>query len=234
MDLSEKLLDNPIWNSLRTHLAYFSEGGELARRFQAKIGPLAGLKEQSTEAYAELRSLLKSGEYGVLFLADEPRLPEGWKLLKHGRGDQMICRKTLPVPLTGFEIVPLGPNDVPEMLSLTQLTDPGPFRERTIELGAFFGVRQNGRLAAMAGQRLSMPGFVEVSGVCTHPDFRGHGYAQALVAYVTALIQRRGDTPILHVYSKNDSAIRVYERLGYTRRWSAHVAVITPLFEGQQ
>jgi predicted GNAT family acetyltransferase len=228
MGPSESLLDNPIWHSLRTHLAPFSENGELARRFQPGIGPLAGLREQSPDAYAELGELLRPGEYGVLFLEDEPCPPKDWRLLMHSSGDQMICRNAVTAPISGLEVELLGTDDVPEMLALTQLTDPGPFRERTIELGAFFGIREKGKLASMAGQRLALPGFVEVSGVCTHPEFRGRGYAQALVAYVTAAIQQKGETPILHVYSRNESAIRVYERLGYTRRRSFHVAVVAP------
>lgn len=228
MDSSERLLDNPIWHSLRTCLAPFSKGGEMARRFQKEIGPLSGLQEQNSESYAELGALLEANDYGVLFLEDEPRPPAGWRLLMHASGDQMICRGAAAESRSDFNIEPLSTDDVPEMLALTQLTDPGPFRERTIELGAFFGIRENGRLAAMTGQRLALPGFIEVSGVCTHPDFRGRGYAQALVAHVTAAIRHRGETPILHVYSKNDSAIRVYERLGYVKRRSFHVAVVAP------
>lgn len=226
MNPSIDLLDNPIFYALTTRLTEFSEGGDLARRFHPEIGPLAGLLEQSAEAYGELGALLGTGEYAVLFLEDEPRPPAGWELRVHASGDQMVFDGEVPAAADGFNIEPLGNDDVEEMLELTKLTDPGPFRSRTIELGGFVGIRKDGRLAAMAGQRLSMPGFSEVSGVCTHPDFRGLGSAQALVSHVSDVIRGRGDLPILHVYSKNDSAIRVYERLGFRLRRRFHVAVV--------
>ena len=129
---------------------------------------------------------------------------------------------------SNLPIQPLGDADVSEMLELTALTDPGPFRSRTIELGGFIGIREDGRLAAMAGRRLALPGFTEVSAVCTHPDFRGRGYAQALVSAVSRAIQEQGETPILHVYSSNSAAIRVYESLGFVLRRKLHVAVVMP------
>lgn len=219
-------LDNPIWHSLFTLNARFSEGGDLARRFQPEIGPLAGLKEQSEEAYRELGELLTPGEYAVLFLDSEPQPPEGWRLHRHASGDQMICfNPSLAQPLD-LPMQPLSGDDVQEMLALTKLTDPGPFRSRTIELGDFLGIREDGRLAAMAGQRLALPGFTEISAVCTHPDFRGRGYAQALVAKIVDTIRERGETPILHVYSSNTAAIRVYESLRFVLRRKLHVAVV--------
>jgi ribosomal protein S18 acetylase RimI-like enzyme len=221
-------LDNPIWHSLITRHARLAIGGESARRFPREISPLMGLREQSPKAYAELGSLLAPDEYVVLFLAEEPKPPKGWRITLHASGDQMVCSERRPLPGAEFAIEPLGSRDVPEMLELTKLTDPGPFGPRTIELGRFVGVRQGERLAAMAGERLALPGFTEVSGVCTHPDFRGRGYAQALVDFVADGIWQRGETPILHVYSKNAAAIRVYERLGFQLRRRFHVAAVRP------
>jgi predicted GNAT family acetyltransferase len=112
------------------------------------------------------------------------------------------------------------------MLELAKLTEPGPFRERTIELGGFFGIFEDQRLLAMAGQRMRVPGFVEVSAVCTHPDARGRGYAGIVMRNVMRDIWEAGQTAFLHVLSDNMSAIRVYEDLGFTTRRLLHLAVI--------
>jgi predicted GNAT family acetyltransferase len=112
----------------------------------------------------------------------------------------------------------LGPDDVPEMLALVELTKPGPFRLRTIELGTYIGLRQSGRLVAMAGERLWIDDFREVSAVCTHPDVQGRGYARALIARVVNRMMRAGQTPILHVESANKRAIDLYLALGFVPR----------------
>ena len=226
-------LDNPIWNALSTRQSQFAEGNDFARRFNSEIGPLAGLREQSTEAYRSLRRLFKPGEPAVLFLEEEPRLPEGWSLLKHDSLVQMIC----PNPpqdsafgkATGIRWKSLGAADVPAMLELTALTEPGPVRPRTCELGGFVGVRHGDRLAAMAGQRVAPPGLTEVSAVCTHPEFRGCGYAQLLVAAVARAIHERGETPFLTSYTHNANAIRVYGAVGFVARRTLHLAVVSPL-----
>ena len=121
----------------------------------------------------------------------------------------------------------LTPADVPAMVELAELTEPGPFRTRTPELGEFFGIFEGGRLLSMAGQRTRVPGFIEVSAVCTHPDARGRGYARAAMLQVMADIVGRGATPFLHAFADNP-AIRVYEALGFTHRRSLHLAVLQP------
>lgn len=225
-------LDNPIWNALSTRQQQFAEGDNLARRFQADIGPLAGLREQSVEAYHSLSRHFKPGDPAVLFLEEEPRLPEGLSLLKHDSLVQMICPNPPQGPAfgkaAGIHWEPLGVADVPAMLELTALTEPGPFRQRTAELDGFLGIRHAGRLAAMAGQRLAPPGFTEVSAVCTHPEFRGRGYAQLLVAAVARAIHEHGEIPFLTSYAHNTNAIRVYESVGFTVRRTLHLAVVTP------
>ena len=115
--------------------------------------------------------------------------------------------------------------DVPEMLALTKLTEPGPFLPRTIELGSYFGIHESGSLVAMAGERLHLTGFTEVSAVCTHPDFRGRGYGNALMSAVISRIMRRGETPFLHVKTDN-AAVRLYQKLGFRIRAQLHLAVI--------
>jgi ribosomal protein S18 acetylase RimI-like enzyme len=222
------LLDNPIWNSLTTIHSHFAAGDGLARRFDAEIGPLTGMREQSPEGYRTLSELLSAGDVAVLFFDSEPRLPEGWRMHLHLPLNQMICEGAPVRPQSEISFETLGAADVPEMLELAGLTEPGPFRTRTYELGGFLGIREGGRLAAMAGRRLALPGFTEVSAVCTHPDFRGRGYAQALVAAVADGIYAQGETPILHVLASNVGAIRVYRSVGFVLRRTLHLAVAFP------
>jgi predicted GNAT family acetyltransferase len=117
-------------------------------------------------------------------------------------------------------------SDVPAMVELAKLTEPGPFRNRTHELGTFFGIFQGSRLVSMAGQRMRVPGFVEVSAVCTHPDARGRGHARTLMSAVMELILQDGDTPFLHSFADNHAAIRVYEAIGFRLRRYFHLAVL--------
>jgi predicted GNAT family acetyltransferase len=113
------------------------------------------------------------------------------------------------------------------MIALAELTEPGPFRARTHELGQFWGIRREGRLVAMAGERMKLPGFTELSGVCVHPDWRGHGFARDLSAFVAGAIAARGETPFLHVFADNRAAIRLYEQLGFTARREMAIQAIT-------
>ena len=126
----------------------------------------------------------------------------------------------------GEEFRPLAASDVPEMVALADLTKPGPFRDRTMELGAFFGIFEAGRLVAMAGQRLHLPHHVEVSAVCTHPDARGRGYARLLIAKVMEEIRQRGKVPFLHSLAENEAAVRVYRSLGFRERRMFELAVL--------
>jgi GNAT superfamily N-acetyltransferase len=224
------LLDNPIWNALSTEQRHFAHGDALARRYPAEIGPLSGLLEDASGAYGALHALTRSGDAVALFL-ESPYSPQrGWKLVRDGRLDQMICSAPVPIdsmPLPGRATLrELTAADVPDMVMLAELTEPGPFRTGTSSLGRFFGIFERSRLVAMAGQRLHMPGLREVSAVCTHPDARGHGYARIVMARVMNDIVSRGELPFLHVFATNESAIRVYAALGFARRRSFELAVL--------
>jgi GNAT superfamily N-acetyltransferase len=229
---SDALLDNPIWNSLTTSHAHLAVGAglgnDLARRFPVDIGPLSGLKEPTAAALADLGAIIPEGDVAVLFLDSLPETPDGWQLLKSGRLVQMICPKVPDPPSIQGEILPLAAADFPEMVALATLTEPGPFRPRTPTLGGFLGIRVDGQLAAMAGHRLSPTGFVEISAVCTHPDFRGRGYGFALVAAVTRSIHAEGRTPFLTSYEANLGAVRVYRQVGYSVRRTFELAVLKP------
>jgi predicted GNAT family acetyltransferase len=207
------MLDNPIWSALTTAHARFAEGDGLARRYPPEVTPLAGLREQSPEAYQALAKLMPVGDMAGLFRDVLPDPPEGWATVYHGTMRQMFCTKLLPAASGRIEL--LGAPDVPAMAELVQLTEPGPFGSRTIEFGPFYGIRDHGRLVAMAGERIHPGPYAEVSAVCTHPDYRGRGYAAALVTAVTQGMVARGDQPMLHVRVDNPAA-RVYEQVGYT------------------
>jgi predicted GNAT family acetyltransferase len=226
MSKQAHILDNPIWHSLLTEHASFAEGDDLARRYPAEVSPLAGIKEQSRQAYDALGELLAPQEPVVLFLEETPRPPEGWKILRNFLMDQMVCTTPPRVIAQDSHIEELGVDDVPEMIALAELTEPGPFRKRTIEFGGYAGIRSAGRLAAMTGQRTHPAGFTEVSAVGTHPDFRGRGYAKVLVSAVARSIDARNETPFLGVRQDNASAIRVYQSLGFVTRRALYVSVL--------
>jgi GNAT superfamily N-acetyltransferase len=226
---SSPLLDNPIWSALTSDHAHIACGNGLARRYPDEIGPLSGLPEQSTDGYEALRPLAGPGGIVGLFFRETPRPPAGWVMRRGGIVNQMVALRPSLVPLAspaGVELRRLTPDDAPAMVELAKLTEPGPFRLRTIELGTFFGVLASGRLVAMAGQRLHIPGYVEVSAVCTHPDVRGRGYARLLMSSVIEEILRRGKIPFLHTLAENRGAIHLYEGLGFALRQSFELAVV--------
>ena len=217
------LLDNPIWSALTTGHAHLAQGGDDARRYPAGIGPLSGLPAQSEAGYAALRALTGEAGLAALFLEETPRIPAGWSLVRGGKLVQMIAERPVlaePSSPAGSELRRLTPEDAPAMVELAHLTEPGPFHLRTMELGNYFGIFWKERLVAMAGERLHVPGFVEVSAVCTHPEARGRGYAGLLMSRVMEGIVAAGNTPFLHALAENHGAIRVDERLGFTLRRS--------------
>jgi ribosomal protein S18 acetylase RimI-like enzyme len=223
-----ELLDNPIWNSLSTAHSNLAIGNEPAKCYPAEIGPLSGLSEQTPAAYEALRALAGPNAIQVLFLDEPPKQQAGWTLIRGGLLSQMVYAGSPALPSRTAEpsMRLLTKSDVSAMVELATLTEPGPFRNRTHELGAFFGIFESDRLVAMAGQRMRVPGFVEVSAVCTHPDARGRGYARTLMSSVMELILRDGDTPFLHSFADNHGAIRVYEALGFRLRRQFHLAVL--------
>jgi ribosomal protein S18 acetylase RimI-like enzyme len=218
------MLDNPIWHSLGTTHAGFSEGLGDARRFDPAVSPLCGLRDGTEDSWAALEALVAPGGRAGLFVAGVPHRP-AWASLHEGPLLQMVQEAPGPqVPAVDF--VELGADDAPEMLRLAELTKPGPFSLRTRELGTFLGVRSGKRLAAMAGERLRLPGWTEISGVCTHPEQLGKGYAGALMSELARRIRARGETPLLHVRGDNERAIGLYEKLGFCRRGLSRYAIL--------
>jgi len=219
-------LDRPVWASLTTHHAPLSEGNDLARRFVSDVNLFASSREESPAAIAALANLVKPQESIFILQVAEIVIPPGFVAVKAAKGVQMVATVTMTPEANCGDIQVLTDADAPEMLALARLTEPGPFLARTHTMGTFLGIRIGGRLAAMAGERMRFPGYTEVSGVCTHPDFRGRGLARRLSAAVTASIQARGDQPFLHAWKTNHTAISLYERLGFRLRTEVNAAVL--------
>jgi predicted GNAT family acetyltransferase len=224
--MSAHILDRPVWNALTTRQTQFALGGEHARRFQPDIGPLTSAKDDSAQALSELAELVRSK--GVLLLQSEPIVvPPGLTTVSTATGVQMIAERLIHSQGdASSRIEPLSQEDWREMHALATLTKPGPFESGTPRLGEFFGIKENGRILAMAGERMKMPGFEEVSGVCVHPDARGRGFARELSAFVAGRILDRGAVPFLHSYSTNAAAISLYESLGFRVRSAVNVAAL--------
>ena len=223
-------LDRPVWSSLTTYHARLSEGNALARRFLPDVNLFVSTRDESPEAVAALADVVKPGELAFILQVPEIVTPSSFELVKSAEGVQMVITTDVAssrtVGASDTEIVTLTDEDAPEMLALATLTEPGPFLTRTHTMGHFRGVRIDGRLAAMAGERMRFPGYTEVSGVCTHPDFRGRGLARRLSAAVVAGIEARGDKAFLHAWKSNQAAISLYEGLGFRIRTGVNVRVL--------
>ncbi len=216
-------LDRPVWSALTTRQAAIALGDHLSRRFAPDTGIFAAAADASPESLAALAAFS-----GPICLMEPPgaALPPRLTILAADPCHQMLAPAIAPSPEPAG-LVALTDADAPAMQALAALTKPGPFFARTNRLGRFIGIRQAGRLIAMAGERLQPTGFTEVSGVCTHPDHRGRGHARALIAAVAARILARGETPFLHTYSSNTGAIALYEQLGFRWRREIMMTVLT-------
>jgi len=223
-------LDNVIWQALNTRQTEFAEVFAHARRFAPDVTSLGGLAEPSSDGYANLAALLNNGGVAALFLDQRYEPRPGLTVIAEAPLLEMVWEnaaatqagRTNSVP----EITPLGSKDSEEMVALTALTKPGPFGSRTHELGTYLGIHCDGKLVAMAGERLKVPGYTEVSAVCTHPDYVGKGYARVLMLEVMRGIRERGEIPMLHVRQNNARAVELYERLGFRSRVVLHLAVL--------
>ena len=218
-------LDRPIWSALTTRQQALAEGGARALRYPTAVGPFADMVDMSPESFAALGALMSGSEIAVLFTPDTVTAPAEFKILLAETGEQMIGTPA-ESSIRGVDIVTLGAADVPAMMALTELTKPGPFTLRTHELGTFLGIRIDGQLVAMAGERMKPANYTEMTAICVHPDHRGRGYAQVLLGAVASQIAARGESPFLHVFSKNDSAIALYRRQGMEIRRRLYVTAL--------
>jgi ribosomal protein S18 acetylase RimI-like enzyme len=205
------VLENPAWAALSGPQACYAEASGDAARFPSDISPFCAVADLADpRGWRDLRELTDH----ALLTGPTITAPPGWEPAVSVGGVQMVGHG-----MTGIEdpeAVVLTQSDVPEILDLVERAKPGPFRKRTIELGRYLGLRDgDGRLIAMAGERFHVPGWTEVSAVCTDPDFRGRGLAARLILAVAAGILGRGELPFLHAADDNDNAIKLYERLGF-------------------
>jgi ribosomal protein S18 acetylase RimI-like enzyme len=225
-------LDNIVWQALTTRQTEFAEACGEARRFIPEVTSLGAVREPNAEGYASLAGLVSSGGTVLLALADPFEAVAGWEHVVTVPGLQMVWHddeahnRRLNSAGDLPPIIKLGLSDSPEMLELATLTKPGPFGTRTYELGNYLGIRSEGKLVAMAGERMKVPGYTEVSAVCTHPEHTGKGYAGGLTIQVMEGIRSRGEVPFLHVRRDNLPAVALYQRLGFRTRTVVYFTLV--------
>ena len=224
-------LDNPSWHALAGPQREFGIVGKRAARFLPDVSPIAAVADQSAEALRELAGFVEPGRFVALFAPGEISgdIAQLWRLAAVAPLTQWICPAPVAETSSQVDFVELGDEDAEQMYRLAKATDPGPFEMRTNRLGDYVGVKVDGVLVAMAGERICLPGYREVSAVCTDAAHQGHGYAQALVLEIARRQQRKGCVPFLHVRTGSPAeaqAKAVYRKLGFVQRMAAEMTVL--------
>ena len=220
---TEDVLDRAVWESLVGHHARFGQRHGRAARYQPDVASFVALgDEHDPQAWEDVSVLL--GPEKELMLAGVTAWPDSWRAIDSGEGVQLVGTYVEPQPDPEAEV--LSVDDVPEILDLIARTQPGPFLPRTVELGTYLGIRREGALVAMAGERMHPPGWTEISAVCTDAAYRGQGLASRLVLAVAAGIVARGERPFLHTVATNTNAIRLYESLGFVLRQTTTITLL--------
>jgi ribosomal protein S18 acetylase RimI-like enzyme len=219
------ILDRPIWSALDTAHASLAEGGERARRYPPSIVPFAAAADHTPESLEALENLPIADETMLLVEAGSIAIPRGLDVVSEAAAVQMIAERPRE-RIADARIQPLDQSDAEEMLALASLTKPGPFTLRAQSLGGFWGIKAEGRLIAMAGQRLRQTGFTELSGLCTHPEFQGRGLGTLLFRFVAGEIASQGETAYLHAYAANTAAISLYNSLGFELRTEMNLRMV--------
>lgn len=215
VDLPENLFANPVWHALQTKHRHFAVSAGDACRYPANVAPFAAVAVPTASALQSLHSLLAPGEYVWLIGESYPSVP-GLACEANLDCLQMVLPEEITPPDPIPEIVPLTDTNAPEMVALTDIAFPGFFRSRTSEMGSYYGIRSGGELIAMGGERLTLDGYPEISGVCTHPAHRGKGHASNLIWQVVRKHRREGAVSWLHVSAENHHTIELYLRMGFT------------------
>ncbi|WP_342087993.1 GNAT family N-acetyltransferase [Dyadobacter sp. OTU695] len=214
----KQILDNPAWHALRTHNRALGHVQDGSAYFLPEVSPFAAVEGPALEGLPALYEAIPF-DHNIIFVSNENvAIPHPWELLAVVPGYQMLYHGLAGPVSDGPPVVPLTTAHVPEMIALTSLTAPGPFSTETIRFGHYEGIFDDGRLVAMAGQRMHPEGHAEISAVCTHPNHLGKGYARHLLLRQVNRIQQNGEQPFLHVKADNKRAIGVYESLGFTIR----------------
>ena len=219
------VLDRPVWSALDTRHHALAQGDKLARRYPSSIVPFAATATDDAESLQALGKLVPPNESVIMLQADAIALPVRLSAISTAFGVQMVAEAPLQT-VSDERVQPLTQDDAAEMLALASLTRPGPFTLGALSLGDFWGVKVDGRLVAMAGERMKQPGYTELSGVCSHPEFRGGGLGRLLSLFVANQIMARGEIPYLHAYATNAAAIKLYESIGFRLRSAMNVAVV--------
>ena len=218
------LLDNPVWEALATEDARLNCGNDVVKYFAEDVSPFVGMKHWDDLAMLE-KELPVDRHFSVM-IANQVRIPACFEVVFTTPLYQMVCTRFQPIFDNGVVMRSLDAADVPAMLALTALTKPGPFSQRTIDFGHYIGIVEGNNLLAMAGERLHIKGYTEVSAVCTDPAHLGKGYASHLMSHACETVIQRGDIPFLHVRQDNTRAIAKYEHLGFSIRSAFYFAVI--------
>lgn len=225
-----ELLNHIFWNALSGSQRHLTLGTGTARRFAPGLSPLAGFADPAAPEFAALAPYCAPGEKLYCYFWTD-QLPPGWRIEHEFPVLSMLWQGTEFAAPDTESIVRLGPEHTEQAMELTALTRPGPFGPRTMELGEYFGIFENGQLCAMTGERLYAAPLREVSAVCTHPDFQGRGLARRLMSVVMHRQLQRGEIPFLHVSTENAVARSLYERLGFRDFRETLIRVIA--YEGE-
>lgn len=220
----DRLLENPVWYALASRQGDLKIGQGVAGRFPPKVSRFVGMETPTAKGFSALAGIVEPEETVALLTVDQLVIPRGWRITRSRDLVQMIYSgpKLDAVPA----LVRLGVTDVPEMLALAEVTQPGPFLPGTISMGSYLGIRSpEGKLVAMAGERLRLEEYTEISAVCTDPAFRGLGYAKKLVLALLAKAGAENRTAFLHVKGEI-SAKDLYEALGFRESRRLKLTVI--------
>jgi predicted GNAT family acetyltransferase len=222
-----KILDNPVWNALKSGNQALALGTGSVSFFPSDIAPFVGLEKNTPENLQALYEITPEDDtYYAVVTPGIIKIPSSWKVADKLNLKQMICEKANAPVAASEPVISLSKEHITQMLELTKLTNPGPFRQRTIDFGHYEGIFDGDRLIAMAGQRMHVTPYAEISAVCTDPNYVGRGYASALIQRQIRRMNESGQSPILHVATSNDRAIRLYRSLGFVIRKDMFVYII--------